>query len=173
MPPPISTSFFFPSLFTHLGSSYCRHLRHSYCGKVPPVVSSTNCSRTIQKAPQLEHSMGSPCDDVFLTGGCYIYCGGLYAEIERNLHDDNSSYYSRKPNQQRDHQPFLNRYPHPPPHSSPSLSPSFLSPPPASSESIHYHQRRTPRKIKKTAQNPPFAAPPSPHPQPSHSASAP
>lgn len=24
------------------------------------------------KAPQLEHSMGSPCDDVFLTGGCYI-----------------------------------------------------------------------------------------------------
>lgn len=40
--------------------------------KVPPVVSSTNCSRAIQKAPQLEHSMGSPSDDVFLTGGCYI-----------------------------------------------------------------------------------------------------
>lgn len=128
-----------------------------------PVVSSTNCSRAIQKAPQLEHSMGSPCDDVFLTGGCYILCRFFLScsillcnwnvhdgsssgsiriiGIERNLHDNNSSpsLLAMAPLNTKCHS--LNHYPHPPPPPSPSSpSPSLLSPPLAFAKSIPPNQ---------------------------------
>lgn len=103
--------FFFPLLSLLItGGFYCRHLRHSSCGKVPPVVSSTNCSRAIQRLRSWSTLWVRPLMMSSLPAvatsreeaweGFYCGGGGLYVGIERkkernketkHVHDNNNN----------------------------------------------------------------------------------